>query len=412
MPQTEEAISHAQAAGVPIVVAINKSDLPGANTERVSQQLTKYNLIAEQWGGDTIMVPTSATTGKGVPELLENLHLVAEMKQLRANPKRSASGNVVEASMDKDAGVRATILVRNGTLRRGDVVLCGSTFGRARALYDDKGNAVEEAGPSTPVVLFGLDAVPDAGQAFVVVEELAKAREIAEQRKVREREANRQPDQMRTLESLFAKKQDELNLIVKADVRGSIEAIRKEIGELSHSEVRVRILHDGVGAINESDVELADASSAIVIGFHVVPDNAAERLAAERGVQIRRYDIIYQVVDDIKKALEGLLKPESREVQLGRAAVKNTFSISRVGTIAGCGVVSGTIERTARLRVIRDGVVIGNYAIESLRRVKDDVKEVRQGLECGIKLAGFDDVKVGDLLEAYKVEEVKRSLDG
>ena len=412
MPQTEEAISHAQAAGVTIVVAINKSDLPGANADRVMQQLAKYNLIGEKWGGDIAMIPTSAVTGAGIDDLLEELHVRAEFLELKANPKRSASGNVVEASMDPDAGVQATILVRNGTLRRGDVVLCGATYGRVRAMYDYNRETVEEAGPSTPVVIFGLDSVPDAGQAFNAVDDLAKAREISQQRKDREREASRQPDQMRTLESLFAKKHEELNLIIKADVRGSLEALRKEIGQFSHNEVKVRIIHDGIGAINESDVELAHASDAIVVGFYVVPDSAAERLAADRGVEIRRYEIIYQVLDDIKKALEGLLRPESKEVQLGRAVVKQTFSISRVGVIAGCGVISGTIERSARLRVIRDGVIIGAYPIESLKRVKDDVKEVRQGMDCGIKLAGFDDVKVGDLFEAYKVEEVKRTLEG
>jgi translation initiation factor IF-2 len=412
MPQTEEAISHAQAAGVSIVVALNKSDLPGANPDKVMQQLSKYNLIPEQWGGDTPMLPTSAVTGAGVDELLAELHVRAEFLELKGNPKRSASGNVVEASMDPDAGVRATVLVRNGTLRRGDVVLCGSTYGRVRAMYDHNAQPIEEAGPSTPVVLFGLDAVPDAGQGFVVVGDLAKAREISQQRREREREANRQPDQMRTLESLFAKRHEELNLIIKADVRGSLEALRKEIGQFSHSEVKVRIIHDGIGAINESDVELAHASDAIIVGFYVVPDTAAERLAADRGVEIRRYEIIYQVLDDIKKALEGLLRPESKEVQLGRAVVKETFSISRVGVIAGCSVVSGIIDRTAKLRVIRDGVVIGAYGIESLKRVKDDVREVRQGLECGIKLAGFDDVKLGDLFEAYKIEEIKRTLEG
>jgi translation initiation factor IF-2 len=411
MPQTEEAISHAQAAGVSIVVAINKSDLPGANLDKVMQQLSKFNLIPEQWGGDTPMVPTSAVTGAGIDELLEELHVRAEFLELKGNPKRSASGNVVEASMDPDAGVRATILVRNGTLRRGDVMLCGATYGRVRAMYDHNAEPIEEAGPSTPVVVFGLDAVPDAGQSFVVVGDLAKAREISQQRKQREREANRQPGQVRTLESLFAKRHEELNLIIKADVRGSLEALRKEIGQFSHSEVKVRIIHDGIGAINESDVELAHASDAIIIGFYVVPDTAAERLAADRGVEIRRYEIIYQVLDDIKKALEGLLRPESKEVQLGRAVVKETFSISRVGVIAGCSVVSGIIDRQAKLRVIRDGVVIGAYGIESLKRVKDDVKEVRQGLECGIKLAGFDDVKVGDLFEAYKIEEIKRTLE-
>ncbi|HVJ79613.1 MAG TPA: translation initiation factor IF-2, partial [Planctomycetia bacterium] len=391
MPQTEEAINHAQAAkDTTIVVAVNKSDLPGANQERVLQQLSKFSLIPEAWGGETIVIPTSAVTGLGLPQLLESLSLVAELKDWKANPKRPGQGNVVEATMDPDSGVKATLLVRNGTLRRGDVLLCGAAFGRIRAMFDDKGVQLEEAGPSTPVVVFGLDEVPDAGDSFMAIDDLSRAREIAEQRKGRMREANRAPDQIRTLETIFEKRAQELNLIVKADVRGSIEALRKEIGQFAHAEVKVKIIRDAVGAITESDVVLADASNAIIIGFNVIAESKAESLAQDKGIEIRRYDIIYQVLDDIKKALEGLLKPVSREVNLGRAVVLKIFPISRVGTIAGCRVTQGTIERNAKLRVIRDGVVIGQYPLDSLKRVKDDAREVREGFECGIKLAGFD----------------------
>jgi translation initiation factor IF-2 len=414
MPQTEEAISHAKAANVPIVVAMNKIDLPAANIDRLQQQLSNFGLIPERWGGDTIMVGTSAHTGAGISELLENLAVVAELKELKANPKRPASGMCIEASLSEGRGVQCTMLVMNGTLRAGDVVLCGNAFGRVRALHDEKNHPISEAGPATPVVLTGLDLVPEAGEQFVVIDDVSTAREIAGQRTSRLRTESQSPRQHVTLEKLFdtlkSQKLQELPLIIKADVRGSLEAIRKEISDFVHDEVRVRIIHEGIGGISESDVLLADASDAIIMGFRVVPDDRAQSLASDKGVEIRRYDIIYQVSDDIKKALEGLLTPDKKEIQLGRAVVQETFTISRVGTIAGCRVVQGNIERNARLRIIRDGTIIGNYPIDTLRRFKDDVREVREGLECGIKLAGFDDIKRDDVLEAFKIEEIKRTL--
>lgn len=414
MPQTEEAISHAKAANVPIVVAMNKIDLPTINVDRLQQQLSNHGLIPEKWGGDAIMIGTSAHTGQGIDELLENLSVVAELRELRANPNRPASGMCIEASLSEGRGVQSTMLVLNGTLRAGDVVICGNAFGRVRALFDEHNQPVSEAGPSTPVVLTGLDVVPEAGERFVVVDDISRARAVAEQRTSRMRSESQAPRQHVSLDKLFdtikANKLKELPLILKADVRGSLEAIRKEIGEFTHEEVRVKIIHEGIGGITESDVLLADASDAIIMGFRVVPDDRAQSLASEKGVEVRRYEIIYQVSDDIKKALEGLLTPDKKEIQLGRAVVQDIFTISRVGTIAGCRVVQGIIERSAKLRIIRDGAIIGTYPIETLRRFKDDAREVREGLECGIKLAGFDDIKRDDVLEAFKIEEIKRLL--
>lgn len=414
MPQTEEAISHAKAAGVPIVVALNKIDLPGVNVDKVLQQLTRYELIPEEWGGETQMVKTSAATGEGIDELLETLNLVAEIEELKANPNRPATGLCIEASLSEGRGVQSTLLVRNGTLRQGDIVVCGTAYGKVRAMLNDRNEPVEAAGPSMPVVLSGLDVVPDAGEPFFVLDDLSKAREIAEERRFRQRAQSQELRPHVTLETFFdslqEKKSQELRLIIKADVRGSLEAIRKEVMDLDNEEVHVRIIHEGVGGISESDVLLADASDAIIIGFHVVADDRAEVLAGERGVEIRRYEIIYQVSDDIRKALEGMLEPEKKEVQLGRVVVQETFTISRVGTIAGCRVVQGTVERNAKVRIIRDGTIIGTYPLETLRRYKDDVKEVREGMECGIKLAGFNDIKRGDVLEAFKIEEIRRTL--
>jgi translation initiation factor IF-2 len=414
MPQTEEAINHAKAADVPIIVAMNKADLPGANFERVQQQLSAHQLIAEAWGGDTIMVPTSATTGAGVDTLLESILMISDLKELKANPKRSAIGSCIEASMHGDKGVKATLLVLNGTLRVGDVIVCGPAYGRVRSMLNDQGQPVTEAGPAAPVLLYGLDEVPAAGERFFVIDDLARAREIAEERRSRERVESQTVRQHVSLDKLFSEKQvrevQDLKLILKADVRGSLEAIKVELGKLNHDEVKIRLLHDAVGAVNESDVLLADTSDAIIIAFQVVPDTGAESLAREKGVEIRRYSIIYQVSDDIKKAMEGMLIPDKKEVQLGRAVVQETFSISRFGTIAGCRVIQGTIERSAQIRIIRDGTVVGTYPIESLKRHKDDVRDVRDGLECGIKIAHFDDVKKGDVLEAFKIEEVKRTF--
>jgi translation initiation factor IF-2 len=414
MPQTQEAISHAKAADVPIIVAMNKIDLPNANPDRLMQQLSTLGLIPEKWGGDTFMVETSALTGKGITELLQAIGVVAELRDIQANPNRTAIGTCLEASLSEGRGAQPTMLVQHGTLRRGDLVVCGTAIGRVRAMFDDTNRTIDEAGPSTPVVVIGLDEVPAPGERFLVLEDTSRGRELVALRRARARDASRVARQHVTLDKFFDALQErrvkELLLIVKADVRGSLDAIRKEVGGLEHAEVRVRIIHEGVGGITESDVLLADASDAIVIGFRVVPEDRAAVLASENGVEIRRYEIIYQVSDDIKKALEGLLAPEARELQQGRAVVQETFTISRVGTIAGCRVVQGVVERGTKARVVRDGTIIGAYAIESLRRIKDDVREVREGLECGIKLAGFNDVKRGDLLETFRVEEIKRTL--
>jgi len=421
MPQTEEAISHAKAANVPIIVAINKIDLPAANVDRVMQQLASHGLIPAAWGGDIEVVQTSAVTGQGINELLETIIIVAELRELKANPNRPAAGTCLEASLQGERGVVATLLVQAGTLRRGDLVLCGIAYGRVRAMFDDKGRSVEAAGPSMPVSVVGFDCPPDAGDRFAVVDDLDKARLIAERRReqLRMKELERAP--ARTLENLLERMQSqkvkELPLIIRADVRGSLEAIAKELETLKHEEVAVKVLHSAVGGITEGDVVLADACDAIIIGFNVVPDERARALAEQKGVQIRRYDVIYQLTDDLRKSLEGLLEPEVREVELGRALVQEVFRISKVGNVAGCRVLKGIIDRNAFIRVIRDGRVIypepgsGKHAtIQSLKRFKDDVREVREGYECGIKIAGFDDVKVGDVLEVYKQEKKRRTL--
>jgi len=418
MPQTEEAISHARAAGVPIVVALNKIDLPGVNIDRIFQQLAANELLPSQWGGDVEVVQTSATTGRGMDELLETLLTVAELHEYKANPRRPATGTCLEAELHEGRGVVAKMLVQNGTLRVGDVVLCGPAFGRVKAMYDtlDPEKRYEEAGPSTPVNITGLGLAPGAGDSFYALDDVTKARELAETRAAQSRQQELSGTRTHvTLENLFEQigKESEkrtLNIILRADVRGSIEAIRKELTKLDHPEVQIKILQATVGGITEADVHLADASDAVIIGFNVVPDEAARVLADQRGVQVRRYDIIYQITQDLKAALEGMLKPEKRVLELGRVLVQRTFHISRVGTVAGCRVMGGTIQRDARIRVIRDSRVIGDYGLESLKREKDDAREVREGMECGMKLAGFDDVKEGDVLEAYKVEEVRRTF--
>jgi translation initiation factor IF-2 len=417
MPQTEEAISHARAAGVPIVIAINKIDIPNANVNRTRQQLYGLNLLPDNMGGDIPFVETSAVKGQGIDLLLENLSILAEIKELKANPNKPARGTCLEAMLTEGEGVRATLLVRDGILRRGDVIICGPAYGRVRALYDDLGRPIDEAGPSVPVQITGLDAVPNADDPFQVVPDLAVARSIAEKRKVKQQEATLFKREPVRLENLSASKIAELKVIVKADFRGSIEAIRKELEKLHHEEVRVRVLHTGIGAINEGDVILALTSpeDTIIVGFNVVPDDRARALAEERGVQIREYNIIYNLTDDIKSALEGKLKPEERVIHLGRAIVRETFKISRVGTIAGCFVTEGVIERSAKVRLIRQGVVIYPppdrvASLDSLKRFKDDVREVREGYECGMKIAGYDDVKVDDAIEAYRIEQVQRTL--
>jgi translation initiation factor IF-2 len=417
MPQTEEAISHARAAGVPMVVALNKMDLPGVNIDRIYQQLAAAELLPTAWGGDTEVVQTSALTGAGIDELLDTLLTIAELHDLRANPHRAAYGTCLEAELHEGRGVIAKVLTQRGTLHVGDAIVCGAAYGRVKALFDTLRPNVryEEVGPSTPVNLTGLNEPPAAGEHLYAVDDIAVARKIAEARADQMRRTELTGGQEHvTLENLFDRlgqsEVQTLNLILRADTRGSIEAIKKELGKLVHPEVQIRILQATVGGITEADVHLADASDAVIIGFNVVPEESARALAEQTSVQIRRYDIIYQVTEDLKKALEGMLKPEEREVESGRALVLRLFVISRVGTIAGCRVLSGTIERNSRMRVIRENRVIGDYAIDSLRREKDDAREVREGYECGIKLANFNDLKEGDILECYKIEEIARTL--
>jgi translation initiation factor IF-2 len=417
MPQTEEAINHAKAAEVDIVVAINKIDLPNANVRRTEQQLYGLGLLPDNMGGDVPFVYTSAAKGEGIDELLEQITVVAELAELKANPNKPAVGTVLEAYLSGEEGVLATLLVQEGTLHPGDTVVCGASYGRVRAMYDDHGQPIEEAGPSVPVRITGLDEVPNADDPFLTVPDLATAREIAEKRKVRQHEAAQTARKPVSLESLTELEIAELKVILKAEARGSIEAIRKELEKLYHEEVRVRILHAAIGGITESDVQLALTSPAdtIILGFNAVPDERARALAEERGVQIRQYNIIYQLTDDVRAALEGKLKPREEVIHLGRAVVRKTFKISRVGTIAGCYVTQGVIERSAKVRVIRNGVVIyppadRTVGLESLKRVKDDVREVREGFECGLKVAGYDDVKVDDVIECYRIEQVQRTL--
>jgi translation initiation factor IF-2 len=417
MPQTEEAINHAKAAGVSIVVALNKVDLPNANIRKAEQQLYGLNVLPDNMGGDSPFVQTSAATGKGIDELLDSIDLVAEIKELKANPNKPASGTCLEANLSEGEGVFATLLVREGTLHRGDVLLCGATYGRVRAMYDDMGRPIEEATPSVPCRITGLDEVPNADDPFMVVPDLSTAREVAEKRKQKLQEAALQPRHALKLENLAEQKVAELKVVLKADFRGSIEAIRKELEKLTHEEVRVRLLHAAIGGITESDVQLALASpeDTIIVGFNVVPDERAQSLADERGIQIRQYNIIYNLTNDVRSALEGKLKPREEVIHLGRAVVRETFKISRVGTIAGCYVTQGTIERSAKVRVIRSGVVIypppdRTASLESLKRFKEDVREVREGFECGIKVAGYDDIKVDDIIEAYRIEQVQRTL--
>jgi len=418
MPQTQEAISHARAAEVPIVVALNKIDLPGVNTDRALQELAANELLPSEWGGDTEVVRTSAVTGEGIDELLETLLTVAELHEHRANPDRPGSGICLEAEVQPGRGVVAKMLVDRGTLHVGDVIVCGPAHGRVKAMYDtlNPRKKHKQAGPSMPVNLTGLDVAPGAGDRFHVLDKISDARQIAERRaaRIRERELSGAPVRV-TLENLYQRLGHEgevrtLNVILRADVRGSIEAIRKEFTKLEHPEVQIKVLQATVGGITEADVELANASDGVILGFNVVADEGARALAEKYGVQIRRYDIIYQVADDLKSALEGMLEPEKREVELGRALVQRTFHISRLGTVAGCRVLAGAVERDARVRVIRENRVVGDYPLDSLRREKDDAREVREGLECGMKLGGFDDLKEGDVLEAYRVDEVRRTF--
>jgi|FaiFalDrversion2_1042247.scaffolds.fasta_scaffold00821_2 translation initiation factor IF-2 len=404
MPQTVEAINHARAAGVPILVAINKIDLPTANPERTKQQLAELGLVPEEWGGETIMVPVSARTGQGIQDLLEMILLVAELNELRADPRKPARGTILEAKLDRGRGPVATVIVQEGTLRVGDPVVAGETYGRVRAMMDDRGNRLQEAGPSTPVEVVGLEEVPTAGDILEVVPDERTAKALAEERKERRREQEHAQIRRGGLEEATGTVR-ELRLVVKADVQGSLEAITAALERLSTEEVRVHILHAAVGAVTESDVMLASASDAVVIGFNVRPDGAVRRLAEQEGVEVRLYRLIYEAVDDVRSRLQGLRAPVVSEVVLGRAEVRQIFPISRVGTVAGCYVREGKVVRGGQVRLVRDGVVVYQGRVASLRRFKEDVREVAAGFECGVLLENFNDVKEGDILEAFEVRE-------
>ncbi len=412
MPQTVEAINHAKAAEVPIIVAVNKMDKPTANPDRVMQELTEHGLVPEAWGGDTIFVPISALTGEGIDNLLEMILLVGEVEEYKANPKRRATGTVIEAKLDKGRGSVATLLVQNGTLRIGDPIVVGNTFGRVRAMVNDLGRRVKEAGPSTPVEITGLSDVPQAGDQFVVFEDEKKARQVGEARAQKQLVEQRGDKVKVSLEDLFEHikqgEMKEINLIVKADVQGSVEALAASLQKIDVEGVKVKIIHTGVGAINESDITLASASNAIVIGFNVRPDVNAKRTAEAEEVDIRLHRIIYKVIEEIESAMKGMLDPEFEEKVIGQAEVRTTFKVSKIGTIAGSYVTDGKITRDSGVRLIRDGVVIFEGEIDTLKRFKDDVKEVAQNYECGITIAKFNDIKEGDIIEAFVMQEVDR----
>ncbi len=413
MPQTEECINHAKAAGVPIIVALNKCDKPDANPEKVKQVLTSYGVISEEWGGETQMVRTSATTGMGIQELLEAINLQAEMQEYTANSHKKGLGTVLEAEKSEGRGVLATVLVRDGTLRPGDVVLAGTGFGRIREIRNDRGETIPMAGPSTPVEISGLSEVPEAGDRFYAVDNLARAKKIAEDRCRSVREDSLAEKQTLSLADLFRRAgETEVPIIVKADTKGSVEAITKKLHSLATDEVKIKVLHGAVGTVNESDVQLASASEAIILAFSVNAEERARNLAHERGVDIRFYQIIYELLDDVKFAMESHLAPEQREKILGHATVRAVFSSSRLGKIAGCHISDGVIRRKSLARVSRDGKIIHERGrIESLRRFKDDVKEVREGFECGLKVSGYDNLQEGDVVEVYEVEEFARTLE-
>ena len=410
MPQTVESINHAKAAGIPIIVAINKMDKVGANPDRIKQQLTEYELLAEDWGGDTIICPISAKTGDGIDNLLEMVVLTAEMQELKANPHRAAKGTVVEARLDKGRGPVATLLVQNGTLHQGDIIIAGTAVGRVRAMVDDKGRKIKDAGPSVPVEITGMDEVPGAGDVFNAVADERMARELVEQRKFEEKQAANVTKAV-SLEDLFAQIQQgelkNLNVIVKADVQGSAEAVKASIEKLSNEEVRVKVIHSGVGAITESDIMLAATSNAIIVGFNIRPDSTAKESAARNNVDMRMYRVIYDCINEMEAAMKGMLAPKFREVTLGVAEVRQTYKVSGIGTVAGCYVKEGKLVRNAQVRVLRDSVIIHEGALASLRRFKDDVKEVATSFECGITIEKFNDIKEGDLIEAFTMEEIK-----
>ena len=412
MPQTIEAINHAKAAEIPIIVAINKMDKPGANPDRIMQQLTEYGLVPEEWGGDTIVCKISAKTGDGIDNLLEMMVLTAEMRELKANPNRTAKGAVIEARLEKGRGPVATLLVQNGTLHQGDILIAGTAVGRVRAMTDFRGRKLKDAGPSVPVEIIGMSEVPEAGDDFYVVADERMARELAEQRKQEKKDAMNRPVQKVSLDDLFSQiKEGEmknLNIIVKADVQGSAEAVKISLEKLSNEEVNVRVIHCAVGAINESDVMLASTSNAIIVGFNVRPDSQAKLIAERDKVDMRMYRVIYECIEEIESAMKGMLDPKFKEVELGRVEVRQVYKITGVGIVAGSYVLEGKVTRNAQLRLVRDGIVIHEGEIASLQRFKDSVKEVAAGYECGITLEKFSDLKVGDVLECFEMQEIER----
>ena len=411
MPQTIEAINHAKAAKVQIIVAINKMDKPEANPDRIMQQLTEHSLVPEEWGGDIICVPVSAKSGMGIDNLLSNILLVAEVMELKANPDRRAKGVVIEARLDKGRGPVATLLVQSGTLKTGDIIVAGTSVGRVRVMTNENGQVLDMAGPSVPVEITGLAETPAAGDGFDAVSDERLARQLVEQRKQKAKDELFSKAQKVTLDNLFSQLSEgdlkELGIIVKADVQGSVEAIRENLEKLSNEEVRVKVIHGGVGAVNETDVMLAQASGAIIVGFNVRPDPIAKANAERDGVDVRLYRVIYDCIEEIEAAMKGMLAPKFREVEMGTIEVRNTYKISNVGTIAGCYVTNGKVNRSCQIRVVRDGIVVAEDKIDSLRRFKDDVKEVVQGYECGIGLEKFSDIKEGDVFEAFIMEEYR-----
>ncbi len=411
MPQTIESINHAKAAGIPLVVAINKMDTVGANPERIKQQLTEYDIVPEEWGGDTIVCPISAKTGMGIDNLLENLVVLAEVLELKANPNRAAKGAVIEARLDKGRGPIMTVLVQNGTLKLGDIIIAGTAVGRVRTMINDKGQRISEAGPSVPVEISGMSEVPSAGDTFNAVADERMARELVEERKIQQKNAAFGMNKKVSLEDLFSQIQagemKTLNIIVKADVQGSAEAVKASLEKITNEEVRVKVIHSAVGAINESDVMLAATSGAIIVGFNVRPDNAARDSAARSNVDMRMYRVIYDCINEIEAAMKGMLSPKFKEAIIGHAEVRETYKVSKVGTVMGCYVTDGKIQRGCQVRVLRDNIVIHEGDLASLRRFKDDVKEVASGYECGMQIEKFNDVKVGDVIECYVMEQIK-----
>ena len=411
MPQTIESINHAKAAKIPIVVAINKMDMPGANPERVKQQLTEYDLVSEEWGGDTIVCPISAKTGEGIDNLLENLVVLAEVLELKANPNRPAKGTVIEARLDRGRGPIMTVLVQNGTLRQGDIIIAGTAVGHVRTMINDKGQRVTEAGPSIPVEIAGMSEVPNAGDVFNAVDDERMARELVEERKEKEKEKTLGVAKKVTLDDLFSRIQQgeikDFNIIVKADVQGSAEAVKTSLEKLTNEEVRVKVIHSGVGAISESDVMLAATSNALIVGFNVRPDSAARDYAARANVEIRTYRVIYDCINEIEAAMKGMLAPKFAEQVIAHIEIRQLYKVSKVGTVCGCYVQDGKVQRGCKVRVVRDGIVIFEGEMASLRRFKDDVKEVASGYECGIQIEKFNDEHVGDIIEAYVMKQIE-----